>query len=144
MGEEQTLLTAIRSHGCDATDLRDAAHEAHHALDARVRGKWSRERIHRALVAKASKSGLGRSTLVSYEIDARAVEWIICERYGIAYDLDAWANTMWWETAKNMNIQLPNDGWIQTAIRMRKESARITRAADAVQAIAELRGRVKR
>jgi len=40
------LILAIRARGSDTTNLRDAAHEAHHhALSAGVRGKWTRVNI---------------------------------------------------------------------------------------------------
>lgn len=72
------LIEAIRARGSDARDLRDAAHEAHHALSAKVRGPWDRENIHKFVIR------LRRSDEILDEMVARAVETIVCERFGVA------------------------------------------------------------
>lgn len=74
----ETLIAVIRAHGNDATNLRDAAHEAHHAIEAGVpAGKWDRETIHR-YVMKMRQGDAARS-----EIRSRAVEQIVCRRFGV-------------------------------------------------------------
>lgn len=75
----ETLILAIRAHGSDATNLRDAVHEALHALDAELpKGKWDRQSIHdgvkRMGIVKAAAS----------EAMARAVGQIVCQRLGVA------------------------------------------------------------
>lgn len=81
-----SVIAAIRVCGSDATDLRDAAHEAHHALSAGVVGKWDRERIHRAVVR------LGRSGEVRDELMARAVEQLVCAHFRVKIDpVSRWA-----------------------------------------------------
>lgn len=131
------LLEVIRANGCDALDLRDAAHEAHHALFTRLKPKWTRDRIHEALVKLAGRDRTSRSTLVAYELDARAVEWLVCDRYGIEYDAPKWADTMWWETTKNMNITLPSDAWILEAMKIRTQLPSIAKHVDNVIALAK-------
>lgn len=82
----EKIIKAIRARGSDATDLRDAAHEAHHALDAKAK-KWDRESIHRALMRRH------RCALLRSEVMARAVEQIVCTRLGVdpKGDVEKWA-----------------------------------------------------
>jgi hypothetical protein len=76
--DPETLIAVIRAHGNDATNLRDAAHEAHHAIEAGVpAGKWDRETIHR-YVMRMRQGDAARS-----EIRSRAVEQIVCRRFGV-------------------------------------------------------------
>lgn len=77
MTRADDLIAAIRARGCNATDLRDAAHEAHHALAHVKRGKWTRTAIDKA-VAKAWPGRRNYSMRLAEEIDARAVEQIVC------------------------------------------------------------------
>ena len=76
------LLAAIRARGCDATDLRDAAHEAHHALTHGIKGKWTRKAVDRA-VQKSWPGRRGYPMRLAEEIDARAVEQIVCADLGV-------------------------------------------------------------
>ena len=126
------LLAAIQSRRCDAEDLRDAAHEAHHALFAKVRPPWDREKIHEALVRGALR---GVADLVNHEIGARAVEWLICERYDIAYDVAKWADITWWETSKTLHVSLPTNSWLVDAITNRKGRLQTKLYADQVEAL---------
>lgn len=74
----EALIAIIRAHGNDATNLRDAAHEAHHAIEAGVpAGKWDRETIH-SYVMRMRPGDAARS-----EIRSRAVEQIVCRRFGV-------------------------------------------------------------
>ncbi len=69
------LLIRIRECGSDARDLRDAVHEASHALDCKLRiGYWQRPTIERAM------KKMSRGDAIASEVEARAVEQIICER----------------------------------------------------------------
>lgn len=148
--EAQKLYDAICArgyapHGKGPADLRDAAHEAHHALSVGLRKPWDRERIHQAILRRAKRDAgvLIRSTelLVRYELHARAVEWTICERYGIEYELERWADITWWETAKNMNIHLPPLDQIAEAIKSVKGSRRIECFANDVARLATAKQR---
>lgn len=134
------LYDAIRAKGYTphgvSEDLRDAAHEAHHALFCRLRKPWTRDRIHDALCKQANRlRRLRNGELVSYELDARAVEWIICEQHGIEHSVSSWAEMTWWETSKNMNIMLPGVEWIAENVTKRKELTRIKDFAANVQAL---------
>lgn len=135
-GERATkLIEIIRARGSDAEDLRDAAHEAHHALDTGLERKWTRDNIHAAIMRKAGPGRRALTELVSFEFDARAVEWIICERFGVLYEPAKWADITFWETVKNMQIQLPTDDTIEKAMRDRKELPVIQGYADRVEAL---------
>lgn len=125
------LVLAVRRRGSDATTVRDAAHEAHHAIVGGAR-KWDRESIHRSLMKKLRGPGLQ----VSEEIMARAVEQIVCA------DLDAhcWpvekaAHVMWLELLKNSGIALPAGSFAADAIRNRMASKAARIAADKVLAL---------
>lgn len=128
------ILDAIGSRGCASRDFRFAVHEAHHALTCGLRKPWTSDNIHAAVLRAARKSLLltRDEALVRFELQARAVEWIACERAGIEYDLDYWAHIMWMETYKNMNILLPINGEIAEGIKTFKALGRTERAADAV------------
>ena len=65
------IIAAARARGSDARDLRDAAHEASHALEWGAES-WDRESIH------ASRPSDLAAVLAS-EILARAVEGLVCE-----------------------------------------------------------------
>lgn len=131
------LTLAIQAKGSDATSLRDAAHEAHHALYAGLKPKWTRDRIHAAIMKKARVLGrrMLNTQLVVMELDARAVEWIVCERFGVEYEPEKWADITWWETIKNMRIELPEEPWILDRMKECKELDRVKRYADAVIAL---------
>lgn len=70
MTSEQ-FIAAVRSMGCVPRDLRDAAHEAHHAIIGKAKN-WTREGIHGALCKK-----LGPAERIADEILARAVEQLV-------------------------------------------------------------------
>lgn len=134
------LLAAIRSHGVISNDIRDASHEAHHALTCGLRKPWTRDNVHAAVLRVARRAPMA---LVDAELTARAVEATVCKRLGVEYDVAKWANTMWWETAKNMHISLPVD-FAEQAISSRIGTRAIEAHADAVFAIAIKAKRVRR
>lgn len=132
------IIAAIRDRGSDARDLRDAAHEAHHALFANVRKRWTRDNVHAGVLRAARHRVIaGRdAALVKLELDARAVEWALCDRYGLPYELDKWADIMWWETAKSMSILLPDVDQVAQAIRLTRKRAIVETWADKIVALA--------
>jgi hypothetical protein len=75
----ERVLAAVRARGSDARDVRDAAHEASHALQFRL-PNWNRTLIdlHMHRVRPAAR--------VRSEVIARAVEQLVCERVGFPYD----------------------------------------------------------
>lgn len=76
----------VRSMGSDTNNVRDAAHEASHALEFGCL-RWDRRSVDVAAFAPRH-----RSLLVSSEIEARAVERIVCEELGLSYEPLVWAD----------------------------------------------------
>ncbi len=76
MPTTREIIAAVNAQGSNATDLRDAAHEACHALQLGLFRDWSRLAIHKRL------RGLRSAKRMSIEIVARAVEQIVCQRMG--------------------------------------------------------------
>lgn len=130
------LVAIVRSRGSDATDARDAAHEACHAIQWGVRGKWTRDNIHR----RAPRvPGFG----VADEIKARAVEALICQRLGIDYDLPKWAMVCWMEQLKNERVALPSGSWLEDRIREQMGKPLVARFVEKVLALEPKRPRRK-
>jgi hypothetical protein len=114
------VVLAIRSRGSDAHDLRDAAHEATHAMQSRIRGPWERERLHAALervtLRGNSNAGFIRS-MIRHELQARAVEMLACQQYGIPYEPEKWAMWCAMETVKTYRIDVGSIADLVDAIR---------------------------
>lgn len=79
----EQLLSALKARGVrphrddDIGEmLRDAVHEAAHAIDWKVPTPWTRE----AIAARAPRD---RSSKFGAELLARAVETVLCERLGL-------------------------------------------------------------
>lgn len=81
--DSNDVIAAVRARGSGADDLRDAAHEAFHAIRARLELPWTRENIHQGILEKFSKV-----ELLSEEVSARAVEMLVCEHFDEPYDQD--------------------------------------------------------
>lgn len=76
------IIAAIQARGSDAMDLRDAAHEAHHALVLGVPvGKWDRKTIDCYAQRAIRKNGRGFG--LADETMARAVEQLVCADFGV-------------------------------------------------------------
>lgn len=130
--DAQALIAAIRARGSDVFDLRDAAHEAHHALSAKVRGKWTRERIHSAVIR------LGRSYELADEVMARAVESLVCAHFGIeTWPTEKQALTSSMEAIKYGRPCMPRLEMMIIAIDNAKRSEVAKEAAARVIALAE-------
>lgn len=130
----EDLLLAIRARGSDARDLRDAAHEACHALAWKVKGKWTRKKIE-------TSNPYRRRSLMSFgigdEITARAVEQLVCARLGVECDpVSRTVMTMCMETAKFDGVSLPYDEMV-TAVTDRMKSTAAVEMADRVLALAQ-------
>ena len=133
-----SVITAIHRRGSDASDIRDAAHEACHALDAKLHGKWERERIHRALTKHCGDVG----SMVYYEVRARAVERLVTEHFGVPYDRDHWLNVCYLETAK-FGVALPSFGWLVEQVDKHRERAVTLRMVENILALGETRANRK-
>jgi len=97
------ILRLVRKHGSDADDVRDAAHEASHALQLGIpKGSWDRETIH-AAVMKLSPAERGVT-----EVLARAVEAEICALCQTPYNQDYFLMLAVIEALKS-GVRLPNE-----------------------------------
>lgn len=77
----ERVLRLAQERGSDAKEVRDAAHEASHAMELGLTD-WSREAIHEALTK------LPRADQFRSEMLARAVEANICALCKLEYDQD--------------------------------------------------------
>lgn len=101
MASADEIVAWVRSKGSDTDNLRDAAHEASHALEVRPR-RWDRESIHRKLVRK------GKTFLVRTELEARAVERVVCGALGVKHDWEGFEFLAFVEASKS-GVWLPKD-----------------------------------
>lgn len=131
------IVAAVRSRGSNASNLRDAAHEACHALDAKLRGRWERERLHSALERHCGDHG----TMIYYEMRARAVEALCCEQIEGNHDVQHWALICWMETIKTMRIELPSVQWIVEQITQHKKRSATICMAERIKALPVARTR---
>lgn len=96
------IVARVRERGSDTDNVRDAAHEASHALEYGVRF-WDRESIHATLrKQKPVKQGVS-------EVFARAVEAEICLLCEEPYNQDEFLLLAQIESIKGSGIQLPDN-----------------------------------
>jgi hypothetical protein len=114
LGSDMTadkLVEILKSKGCQPErqrglhELRDAVHETVHVLQSRSK-TYEREALHEALLKAAGDDRMHMSNLLRFELQARAVEMLACQKFGIEYDLDHWAFTMWLETSKSFRVDI--------------------------------------
>ncbi len=130
------IIAAVVARGNRAHetgDLRDAAHEAHHALSVGLSGSWDRERLNRAMERK------GPSYLLRSEVEARAVEQLVCADLGVdpGGSVDRWALVSCMEAIKNSRLDIGPPAPIADAIRRAMRSPEVRRAADRVLALGD-------
>lgn len=82
--------------------MRDAAHEASHALDFGIED-WSREEIHACIDERL------RTVQLQTEVTARATEMLVCHALKLAYDVEKWAFVSFMEAIKRSRLELPRD-----------------------------------
>jgi hypothetical protein len=134
------LLAAIRAKGSDATTLRDAAHEACHALQWGVKKRWTRGNIH---ARKPKRNRLFGDCGIRDEITAR-VEQLVCAHFGVdCGTVEKWAMVCWMETLKNEGIRLPPGNWLVEHIKEAMAGSSARRLADQILAICPRDGGVK-
>lgn len=123
------LIRVIQARGSDATDLRDAAHEAAHALKWNVKKRWTRDNIH-------AKKPRGINHGVADELEARAVEQIVCKRLNVRCgSIAKWAEVCWEEMYMNERIALPSSRWVAARVRDRITDPEALALADRVLAL---------
>jgi hypothetical protein len=128
MSNADAIIRYIQAKGSDATDLRDAAHEAHHALVAGAR-RWDRNSIHNALM-RYTKGAPG--ALVFEEVKARAVEQLVCKDLGVeCWPVEKAAHIAWMETTKSLRLLVPTN-FFDEAIKKHLDSPTTRAAADAI------------
>ena len=112
------LLNMLREKGIQSDSLRDAVHEASHAVECGCPDdKWSdREAIHAAVCRRHPNPAYQARE----EVEARATEWEACERYGIDYDVDAWAFMAAMEAVK-CGVSMPYDAWVEGIQRAKED-----------------------
>jgi hypothetical protein len=121
MRDSKRIITAINRAGGEPRDFRDGIHEAYHAVECGLRvGAWDRENVHRALLRR------GPGMMVASEISARAVERILCRRFGVEIDEEGFAAVAAMEALKN-GIAVPGDAvkWWKRAIRNAEQAPSI-------------------
>jgi hypothetical protein len=98
----EALLAYVNARDSGATSVRDAAHEAFHAITVGLRGSWERERLHAAL-CRHLMFALSPSRLWVHEVHARVVEQKVCEALGVSADntIDKWLFTSAMEAIKS-------------------------------------------
>lgn len=138
------LVKLISSAGNDARNLRDAAHEAAHALQMNIpKGQWERDSIHDALCTQAREFSRGKrdslqqahNFLWRSEIYARAVEQIVCRDLNIPTDpVEVWANNAFME-ASMMGIQGLTLAQLGQKIHKAMKTKTVRKLADRVMAL---------
>jgi hypothetical protein len=104
------LVAYGRARGNGSLNVRDAAHEAFHALSVNAKN-WDREKVHAKLCRKFK-----RAALWLHELEARAVEQLVCQRLG--YDcgpLDKWVG---WSAMEAIKFRLPYDSDHKRSVEM--------------------------
>jgi hypothetical protein len=111
------LLNMLREKGVQSDSLRDAVHEASHAVECGCPDdRWGdREAIHAAVCRRHPRP----AHQVREEVEARATEWEACERYGIDYDVESWALMAAMEAIRG-GVSMPHGSWL-AGIRLAKE-----------------------
>lgn len=143
------IIETCRKYGSDATNFRDAVHEAHHALDAGVKpGKWDRESIHKKLIGvpyKTKSNDWGeyrvrtnRAELLRYEVEARAVEQLVCRALKIDIeDVEHWAWYAVIEMQKGCGFSLPLERFAQIVERRMRSSDKTKSYVERVLALGD-------
>lgn len=141
------IIAAVQARGSDAADLRDAAHEAHHAIEFKAR-RWDRTSIHRAVEAGSKRRAhvLASPSIIAMtdEVTARAVEQMVCSELGVdCGSVTSWATITLLE-AQKQGIPVPGVEWIveRVHVAMGRESTR--RAVARIIALSEIPARKTR
>jgi len=92
---QDALIALARGRGNRPRDFRDAVHEATHVIEFDVDENWDRENIHAHVLTTAPHERMAG------ECNARATEWLACERAGIEYDPEQWVVNAALEAAKD-------------------------------------------
>lgn len=140
------IIDAVRSRGSNATDLRDAAHEACHAIEYGVRGSWNREAIHAAILRTAKRSSiLGGNVFATAEIHARAVEQLVGRKLGVDVGtVESWAGLATLEALTNSGFRFPSVPWLVDEIEKAMKTTRVRAIRDQILELKVRRGTITR
>lgn len=111
-------------------DIRFAAHEAYHGFDLDLED-WSSDSIHEKILSEP------RWVAAATEIEARAAEWLVCERLGIPYDLEKWTLASFMEGIKGVGLRLPRE--MPELIRMKRKDPRVKKIVGKIVALGKAR-----
>lgn len=116
---QENLIATVCAYGGKTDDLRDAAHEACHALELNVpAGQWDRDSIHEVV------RRLPKQRLAATEVRARAVEQLVCTMFGVdAGDIEFWACITVMEGVRGGLIMFPAASTVAQWIRDDMQSA---------------------
>ncbi len=145
-GASAAIMEAVRARGATPRDLREAAHEACHALELGVRvGAWDwasidlmirlvpNDRAARFLRSSRRNMVVGPGM---YEITARTVERLVCARLGVdAGDPADLARTAVVEAARH-GVQFESVEWFLEAVEHESYTAHARGLADRVMLLA--------
>lgn len=111
------VVEAVRARGSNARDLRDAVHEAYHAVSVGAED-WDRDALMDVLARKYSRAN--RSEALLNELEARAAEWAACDVNGVEYDVRHWVATMCMEAVKFDRLSLPFEQVVSAVTDIRR------------------------
>lgn len=103
---QNAIIQYAAERGNAPRDFRDAVHEAVHCVEFEVGDDWDREKIHACILTTPAHEQ------VRGECNARATEWLACERAGVDYDLENWVGIAAMEAIKGGTV-MPLDIWRQ-------------------------------
>lgn len=110
MSDPHPLVLLAHARGNHPSDLRDAAHEAFHALSVGLEEDWDRETIHEALVER-----FGGAELWLHELQARAVEQLVCAEFGVETNpIEHWVH---WSILEAIKFRQPVDMNFDRAVK---------------------------
>jgi hypothetical protein len=131
----ERIIAAVTARGCNPPprNLRDAAHEAYHAMGVEAED-WHREAVHREMLQ--AYPGV---MLWSEELRARAVEQLVCAALddGRMHELEGYVTTSMLEALKGRLPHDPNHERNVDRVRTYMQFQRTIRAAQAVLALGD-------
>lgn len=102
-----SVVQYAKARGSAPTGVRDAVHEAAHALRMNAGDNWDREYIH-SRIMRLDPGGRAQEECV-----ARAVEREVCKKLGVEYDLEEYLFISVQEAITWARISMPLSAWRQ-------------------------------
>lgn len=116
------VVAWARAQGSDTREVRDAAHEASHAVELRV-NDWHRESIHAAVME------LPPVERARTEVEARAVEQLVCEALGVHHEWDGFLALCAIEATRS-GVVFPNLETLKRMVATVKRAPQVVRRAE--------------